>query len=64
MGVYSTVTINRSFAIGRIVSLLNDATNEELSQALFALTCDHQLDNYTVLSDSEYAQLQSKEPEL
>ena len=51
MGVYSTVTITREEAIRRITDALETATNEELSRALFALTEDHVLDNYTVILD-------------
>ena len=51
MGAYSTVTITRDEAISRIADALSQATNEELSQALFALTQDHVLDNYTVVGE-------------
>lgn len=49
MGVYSTVTITREEAIQRILELVETATNEELSAALFGLTQDHILDNYQVV---------------
>lgn len=48
MGVYSTVNISRKTAIKRIMSRLLDATNDELSEALFELTKNHVLDNYWV----------------
>jgi hypothetical protein len=51
MGAYSTVTITRDEAIGRIADALSQATNDELSQALFALTQDHVLDNYMVVGE-------------
>lgn len=53
MGIYSTVTISRSDAIERIQQALESATNEELANALFALTCDHTASNYTVRYDPE-----------
>ena len=48
MGVYSTVTLTREQVLGLIDDLLDDATNDELCDALFALTQDHTLDNYTI----------------
>ncbi len=49
MGVYSTVDITRQDAVNRIIELVEKATNAELSQALFALTENHVLDNYRVV---------------
>lgn len=63
MGVYSTRTINRSYVIEKIISLLQQATNDELSNALFQLTCDHCLDNYDVLNDDEYEEYRKQNPQ-
>lgn len=52
MGPYSTVDITRDEVIRRIQDALGSATNEELGDALFALTCDHVLDNYCVVDVS------------
>ena len=51
MGAYSTVTITRERAIREIIDRVYEASNEELSNALFALTENHVLDNYTVVGD-------------
>ena len=51
MGAYSTVTITREEALLRIDEMLYSATNDELSEALFALTQEHVADNYTVIDD-------------
>jgi len=37
MGVYSTVTITRQVAISRIVTLFDEATDEESADALLSL---------------------------
>lgn len=50
MSAYSTITITCEEAITKILELVDQATNEELSQALFALTADHVCDNYSVIS--------------
>lgn len=49
MGAYSTVDITRQYAISKILELVDEATNEELSGALFALTENRCLDNYRVV---------------
>ena len=51
MGAYSTITIDRQTAIQKILDALDEATNEEISEALFALTSDHCLDNYCVVGN-------------
>ena len=51
MGAYSTVTITRDEAISRICDAVGGATNAELSEAFFALTANHVLDNYTVVGE-------------
>lgn len=51
MGAYSTVTISREYAIEKIMALLYDASNDEVSSALFALTENHTLDNYCVVDE-------------
>lgn len=48
MGAYSTRLLSRQKALSMIMERLFSATNEELSEALFELTRDHILDNYTV----------------
>lgn len=53
MGAYSTVSISRERAISEIIDKLDEATDEEISAALFALTSDHTLDNYDVFSKEE-----------
>ena len=35
--------------VAKIIELLDSATNEELADALFSLTCNHMLDNYKVI---------------
>lgn len=53
MGAYSTVDITRDQAIDYIGRLLDQATNEELSNALFALTENKCLDNYNIVDENE-----------
>jgi uncharacterized protein YrzB (UPF0473 family) len=48
MGAYSTLTISRETAIERILSLIDEASNEELADALFALTASKTGYNYCV----------------
>ncbi len=48
MSAYSTIDISRDAAIRAISRWLEVATNEEISFALFALTCNITLDNYIV----------------
>jgi hypothetical protein len=54
MGVYSTETLSRSEALQRITKALATATNAELSAALFGLTENRTLSNYTVVNDENY----------
>lgn len=49
MGAYSTVIITREDAIKKILDALDDSTNEEIADALFALTQNHSLNNYIVV---------------
>lgn len=54
MGVYSTVTITRKKAIECIIALIEEtASNEEIGNALFALTKNHTYDNYWVVDTEE-----------
>ena len=53
MGAYSTRYITKREALAGIMERLLDATNEELSETLFALTCDHVLDNYIVVDTDQ-----------
>ena len=51
MGAYSTVLITRQRAISHIIELLDEATDEEIGDALFALTQNHRMDNYGVVAE-------------
>lgn len=51
MGAYSTRDITRDEAISRIVDLIYGASNDELANALFSLTCNYTLDNYCVTGE-------------
>ena len=53
MGVYSTIMLKRAEVLTRIMSKLLVASNEELGEALFELTRDHEYYNYTVVNDNE-----------
>jgi hypothetical protein len=52
MGVYSTLDVNREYALNKIYEKLEKATNEELSEVLFELHGRKVLYNYTVWDDS------------
>lgn len=53
MGIYSTLNITREDVIVRIQNLLDKASNQELEEALFALTCNHTYDNYVIMTEEE-----------
>ena len=50
MGVYSTETITRQEALSRIYAALEEASNEELGEVMFALFAEKTLNNFTVKS--------------
>jgi len=53
MGVYSTLTISRKDALREIQSRLLDASNKEIGECLFELTCNHTFNNYWVVDTND-----------
>jgi hypothetical protein len=51
MGAYSTVELTKEEVLSLIYDRLEDATNEELCDALFALTQNRVLDNYRIVEE-------------
>jgi len=51
MGSYSTLTITRRAAKQAITLFLDEATDEELSDALFGLLADRTFHNFTVVPE-------------
>lgn len=50
MGVYSTETITRQEALSKIYAALEEASNEELGEVMFALFAEKTLNNFTVIT--------------
>lgn len=53
MGAYSTIELTRESATAMILELIDDATDEEVADALFALTQNRRLDNYRISPSSK-----------
>lgn len=53
MGVYSTEMVTRQEALSRIYSALEDASDEEISEVLFALFANKVLNNYMIVPGEE-----------
>jgi len=51
MGVYSTETITRQEALSRIYAALEEASNEELGEVMFALLAEKTLNNFIVTGE-------------
>jgi hypothetical protein len=55
MGAYSTVSITKEDAIKEILAALDEATDEELADALFALKRERTLYNYRIVDNYNVA---------
>lgn len=51
MGVYSTVNLTRQEAISYILASLDDASDDEVAAALFALVGERTINNYSVTTE-------------